>query len=382
MVQKQRNKKAQKAVTIHDLARQLGVSATTVSRALNNRGRMSRETRKRILQTASEYNYKPSLIARSLIHQRTKTLAVVVPMIGNTAYSPMVRGIEQIAYEKGYNIILCDTDINLDKERRYLEMLIQRRVEGAIIIPFAERNSGEYDHISQLEEEGIKVVVMEQDVPVDKLNRIVPDNRGDAKRLIEHLIDNGYRKIGLAHLGLRNWDIAGMERWEGYKQALEQAGIEYDEKLVIQAGQPTIVEEKTLLFDAVIDYLRQQDRPEAIFATTDMLAIKIMSVIHSLGLKIPEDIAVVGFDDILMSGYTSPPLTTVRQPAEQIGRRSAEIVFSLIEGDDELPLPVHERISGKLVIRKSCGNGKRREKKIDDWKKLTHVRSLSENCKL
>ncbi len=351
----QRQDNTQKSVTIYDLARQLGVSATTVSRALNNRGRMSKETRRRILQAASKYNYRPSLVAKSLIHQRTRTLGVVVPMIGNTAYSPMVRGIEQIAYEKGYNIILCDTDINLDKERRYLEMLIQRRVEGAIIIPFAERGSEDYGHISQLQAEGIKVVIMEQDVPIMEFNRVVPDNRGDAKRMVEHLIGLGYRRIGLAHIGLRDWDRAGMERWEGYKQALEDAGIEYDDKLVIQAGQATIEEEKTLLFDAIVDYLRQKNRPEAIFATTDMLAIKIMSVIHSLGLRIPEDIAIVGFDDILMSGYTTPPLTTVRQPAEQIGKRSAEIVFSLIEGDDKLTLPIYERISGKLIIRKSCG---------------------------
>ena len=146
------NNKGQKSVTIHDLARQLGVSAATVSRALNNRGRMSQETRRRIMQAASKYNYRPSLVAKSLIHQRTKTLGVVVPMIGNTAYSPMVRGIEQMAYEKGYNIILCDTDINLDKEQRYVEMLIQRRVEGAIIIPFAERTpDDDYDHINLLD---------------------------------------------------------------------------------------------------------------------------------------------------------------------------------------------------------------------------------------
>ncbi len=353
----QRQDNAQKSVTIYDIARQLGVSATTVSRALNNRGRMSRETRQRILQAASKFNYKPSLVAKSLIHQRTKTLGVVVPMIGNTAYSPMVRGIEQIAYEKGYNIILCDTDINLTKEQRYIEMLSQRRVEGAIIIPFAERTSDDYEHIKQLEGEGIRVVVMEQDIPLPELNRVVPDNRGDAMRLVKHLIGLGYKRIGLAHLGLCNWDIAGIERWEGYKYALEQSGLEYDESLVVQAGQPTIVEEKSLLFDKLVDYL-QHKRPEAIFATTDMLAIKIMTIIHSLGLNVPNDIAVVGFDDILMSGYTVPPLTTVRQPAEQIGRRSAEIVFSLIEGDDELAVPVHERISGKLIIRKSCGSYK------------------------
>ncbi len=353
-MQKQDN--MQKSVTIYDLARQLEVSATTVSRALNNRGRMTERTRQRILQAASKYNYKPSLVAKSLIHQRTKTLGVVVPMIGNTAYSPMVRGIEQIAYEKGYNIILCDTDINLTKEQRYVEMLTQRRVEGVIIIPFAERTTSDYDYIKQLEQEGIKVVIMEQNIPFCEFNRVVPDNRGDARQIVGHLINLGHKKIGLAHLGLCHWDVAGMERWDGYKLALEEAGIEYNEKLVIQAGQATVVEDKALLFDAIVDYLRQPERPEAIFATTDMLAIKIMSIICSLGLRVPEDVAVVGFDDVLMSGYTSPPLTTVRQPAEQIGRRSAEIIFSLIEDDgDEITLPIHERISGELIVRKSCG---------------------------
>ena len=201
----------------------------------------------------------------------------------------------------------------------------------------------------------IKTVIMEQDIPIGGLSRVVQDNRGDARRMTEHLISLGYKRIGFAFLDILDWDISGKERWEGYKQALGQADIGYDEELLLQAGLVKTEEENCLLFDVIVDYLRRPERPEAIFAATDMLAIKIMSVIRHLGLRVPEDIAVVGFDDILTSGYINPPLTTVRQPAQQIGQEAAKVLFDLIDNEGTPRPTVHERIKGELVIRESCG---------------------------
>jgi LacI family transcriptional regulator len=353
------------APTIHDLAKKLNLSSTTVWRALNNSPEVSVATRKRIMLAAEKYKYQPSLVAQTLSSGRTQTLGVLVPVISNPVYATLVRAVEQVAYERGYNIILCDTDYQVEREQRYVELLVRRRVEGVVVLPFAIAAQSNYDHLTSLPQRGVAVIAMQQNLSDDHLDRVLPDIRSAAKLLTTHLIELGHRRIGFLHDRNRQWNLGLQERLEGYQAALEGADIEYDESLVLQAGSfESALQDGSNDFspERVADFLRRSDRPTALVATTDRLAIKAMKVIRDvLRLRIPEDIAIVGFDDIPESAFVSPPLTTIRQPTLQIGRRAAELLFGRIASGSRrrAPLPKHpqiqERIPSELVIRESCG---------------------------
>jgi LacI family transcriptional regulator len=358
--------KQETSTTIHDLARHLNVSSTTVWRALNNNPRISPTTKERVLSAAKAFNYRPSLVAQTLSRGKTQTLGVVVPMIGNPVYADIIRAVEQVAFDREYNIILCDTDFRIDRERAYIDLLNRRRVEGVVIIPFAQRLPNDFDHLVDMaENHGVAVVTIQNDIPEPRLNRVVPDQRGAARALVEHFVSLGHKRIGFLHGGLPEWSAPMRERHEGYRLALEAAGIKYDDGLVAQVGTyESMLTDNPADFDAgrVRDALgaAAAERPTALFVASDVLAIKVMGVVRELGRRIPEDVAIAGFDDILMSAHTFPPLTTVRQPAAKIGRRAASLLLERIErgkgGNTSADAPVHERVPCELVIRQSSGS--------------------------
>jgi LacI family transcriptional regulator, galactose operon repressor len=158
--------KSETSTTIHDLARHLNVSSTTVWRALNNNPRISPSTKERVLSAAKRFNYRPSLVAQTLSRGKTQTLGVVVPMIGNPVYANIIRAVEQVAFDHEYNIILCDTDFKVERERTYVDLLVRRRIEGVVIIPFAKRLPGDFEHLVELErDQGVSVVTIQNDIP-------------------------------------------------------------------------------------------------------------------------------------------------------------------------------------------------------------------------
>ena len=345
--------------TIHDVARRLNVSATTVWRALNDRPRVSASTKKRVLRAVEQLGYRPSLVAQNLSRGQTQTLGVVVPMIGNPVYATLVRAIEQVAFQRDYNIILCDTDFQVDRERKYLDLLLRRKVEGILLIPFAKRTDADLAHILALEKSGVAVVAMQQPLPGSAMPQVAPDNLNAARAMTQHLLALGHRRIAFVHSGLERWHPSMCERFEGYQLTLAEAGVSFDESLVVQAGAfEAVLADGSSGFDAerVKHLLRRPDRPSAIFAPVDVLAIRVMGVIRSLGLRIPEEVAVAGFDDIVMSAYLNPPLTTVRHPATEVGHRAAELLFDRLEGRDRASAPPIERVPCELVIRRSCGS--------------------------
>jgi DNA-binding LacI/PurR family transcriptional regulator len=345
-------------ITIHDLAKELHVSSTTVWRALNGSARVSPRTRERVQAAARKRQYRPSLIARTLSTGRTQTLGVVVPMIQNTVHATLVRGVEQVAFEHEYSIILCDTDFRADREREYLDLLARRRVEGLIIVPFVQREGPALDQLTRLQQQGTAVVAMQFDAPGERIPRVVPDNAGAARAMTEHLIALGHRRIAFVHGGIHEWNIPMRQRLDGYRQALAAAGIRYDAGLVFQAGSFESVltdASSDLLSSELAGFLRQRRPPTAVFAPIDILAIKVMHAVQSLGLRVPEDVAVAGFDDILMSAYTTPALTTVRHPSATIGRLAATRLFERIAGRIN-GAPTCERVPCELVIRRSCGS--------------------------
>jgi DNA-binding LacI/PurR family transcriptional regulator len=369
--------------TIIDLAKQLDISTTTVWRALNDSPRVSAKTRNRVLAAAKRMNYRPSLVAQTLLRGRTQTLGVVVPMIGNPVYAALVRAVEQVAFQHKYNIVLCDTDFQPSREQEYLDLLARRRVEGVAIIPFAARGgaaSGEnvaaaYEQLVSLARQGTAVVAMQQEVPGQaSFDSVVPDNRAAARDMTAHLLRLGHRRIGFLHGGMPEWHLPMRRRFDGYRQALDEAGIAFDESLVLQAGTfaSVLTDDSNGDFHAgrVSEYLTSSGRPTAVFAPVDMLAIRVMEIARDrLKLRVPEDVAIAGFDDILAAAHTSPPLTTVRHPTARVGQRAAELLFERMQAsagktasDGAAPSivaplqPVHERVACELIIRRSCGS--------------------------
>ena len=345
--------------TIHDIARQLDISATTVWRAINDRPRVSPSTRNRVIAEVQRLGYRPSLVAQNLSWGRTQTLGVVVPTISNPVYASLVRSAEQAAFDQDYNIVLCDTDFNLDREQQYLDLLIRRRVEGVLLVPFAKESASTDDvHLRRLTEVGITVVCMQQRLSGSHVEQVVPDNVGAARDMTRHLIRLGHRRIAFLHGGLDPWLVPMVERLEGYRAALQEAHLPESPDLIVPIGSFESMlagREGDFYPERIASVMLRRDRPTAVFAPVDVLAIKAMGVMRNLGLRVPEDVAVVGFDDIQMTDYTEPPLTTVRHPAEEVGRRAAKLLFDRLAGDDSDHGPAIQRVPCELVIRSSCG---------------------------
>ena len=345
-----------KSPTIHDLAADLNISATTVWRALNNRNRVSEKTRERVRARAKAINYEPSLVAQNLSHGRTSTLGVIVPMIGHPIFSSLIEVIEQIAFERGYSVIVGDARLDVQREAEYAHMLSRRRVEGAIVVPFSQHAADRDEHLIELQKKGVAVVILEQSLPAARFDTVVADNFGAAYQMTRHLIQLGHQRIAFAYHPTYDRDPVGNERLAGFNHAITEAGLKDKARLLLNAAE---FEEGNVLSyrrETVVACLSGPDRPTAIFAGMDILAIQIMQTVHELGLGIPRDVAVAGFDNIEFSAFTVPALTTVKQPTEEMGRRAAELLFAQIEAKPGTQLePACVRLPCELIIRQSCG---------------------------
>lgn len=340
--------------TIHDLAADLNISATTVWRALNNRDRISSATRKRILARAAAIHYAPSLVAQNLSRGRTQTLGVVVPMVDHPVFASLLEKIEEAAFNRGYNVMLCDARLSMARENEYARMLLRRRVEGVIVVPFAERTTGWDVHLVELQKRNVPVILLEQDLPTDRFTKVVADNFGAAYALTRYLIDLGHKRLAFAFHPVHEWDPVGRERLAGFDQAVAEAGLERKARRLLDAFAFKGEQVWQYQRETIVDCFSRKDRPTALFCGMDMLAIHAMQTLREMELRIPADVAVAGFDNIAFSQFTQPPLTTVEQPIAEMGRRAAEILFDRIEGK-LTNKAICERLPCNLVIRQSCG---------------------------
>lgn len=342
-----------KTPSIHDLAADLKISCTTVSRALNNLGRVSARTRERVLARAKAINYIPSQVAQNLSHGRTQTLGVIVPLIGHPVFSSLIEKIGKVAFARGYNIILCDAGLDIAREAEYARMLLRRRVEGVIVVPFS-KSSREWDsHLVELQKRNVPVVLLEQELPSNRFDKIVADNFRAAYDATRHLIDLGHQRIAFAFHPFHERDIVGKERLAGFNQAISDAGLEKKATLLLDACEFGTQQEFHYHPKKLADAFKRANRPTALFAGMDMLAIRAMETLRELSLRVPQDVSVIGFDNIEFSQFTYPPLSTVQQPTDEMGRRAAEILFDRIEGKQSRKI-VCERLPCRLVIRQSC----------------------------
>lgn len=330
------------AATIKDIARLAKVSMNTVSRALNEKPDVNAETSKRILKIAQELNYSPNTIARSLVSKKTRILGVVVTDNANPFYAQVLKGIEDTALQRRYNIILCNSDENSQKEQMALQLLREKRIDGILITPVQKDKA----YIIQLKELNIPFVLLNRYSKEIKTDYVINDNTYGAQLAVEHLIDIGRRKI--AYIGGPSTISSVQERLEGCHKALKNAGL---------SVRDLVVEHTNLKMEdgyfAMKKLLKNPAVTTGVFAYSDLLSIGAMKAIKEAGLHIPEDIALVGYDDIDLAEFLETPLTTVRQPRYEIGKKATNILINKLEGIKSIK---HKCIvlRPELIIRKSA----------------------------
>lgn len=328
--------------TIKDVALKAGVTPSTVSRLLNN-GYVKKETKERIWTAIKELNYTPSSKALSLRYGLTRTIGCITPHIDTPYSGGIVDGIESTLIEHGFNLLLLQARAPLpDEEMFYTKLLREQKVDGIILV--SPRDISIND-LQAIQSDALPCILIEGD-PDTHLACIVPNNYRGGYLATKHLIEHGHYRI--AHItGPEHWRPC-QERLRGYRDALDEAGIHFDPKLVI-AGNLTIEQSYTL----TTELLKSSPLPTALFAINDYTAIGAMKAIHDASMKIPDDISVIGFDNILVSGYLRPALTTIANPVYQMGELAAQRLIQMIEtktiDNTFMELPV------KLIERESTG---------------------------
>ena len=328
------------AVTLSDVAARAGVSAITVSRALNNSGYVSREVRARVLAAAAELNYVPNAVASSLRSSKTHLLALLAG-ITNPFWATVARGLEEAAMQAGYGVLLCDTDDDPTKEARYIDLLVRRRIDG-LIIAATKDSAGILQGLKRRHQPFVLVDRLVDGVLTDTVRG---DNSGAAYEMTRHLVSTGYRRIAMVS-GPHNVSTAE-ERVVGYRAALAEAGLHVEEDLVLH-GQYT----EKWGYQATQELMSRPLPPDALFAANNYIALGVLEGLHTLGLTVPEDVAVVCFDDTPRLG-SARFLTTASQPAEEMGRIAARLLLDRFAEPDKAPEDIVLPID--LDVRHSCG---------------------------
>lgn len=330
-------------VTIKDIARELGVSPSTVSRALKDHPDISPQTRKQVKDLVEKLNYQPNAIALSLRNNRTNIIGVMVPELVHHFFSSVISGIESEAMKSGFNVMLFQSGEDYEREVLNTKALINSRVDGVLVS--VAKTSKKFSHIKQLIENGIPVVFFDRvcdDVEADK---VVVDDFEGAFNATEYLIKSGCKRI--AHFGSQQHLQIGYQRKRGYITALEKHGLEVDDNLFLQCDTFNDAMRLTEVF------MRQSNRPDGIFSVNDITGVGALNVIKRMGLRVPEDVSIIGFSDGLVSSVTEPLLTTVSQHGEDMGIKAASILLKRIIEENEKYTPVTEVIKTDLIIRDS-----------------------------
>lgn len=333
-------------VTIQDVAARAGVSAMTVSRVINNPMRVAKETRQRVELAIDELGYVPNGLARGLLHGRTRTIALIVSDVSNPFFTLMARGVEDVAQRNGYTVILGNSDESAEKERQYVQTMLSNRVDGLLIAPAGSSSRKTLDLFTQ---RGSPFVLIDRDLEGVRADVVVGDSVAGARVLTEHLLRLGHRRIALIN-GSREVTTA-YDRQCGYEQALHAHGIELDPKLVFEgnykrdSGQEAA---RRLLA------LPPKQRPTAIFAANNFLGVGVIETLRAARLKVPDDIALVCFDDIELASAIYPFLTVMAQPARTFGTIAAQFLFDRLGGLEVAP-PRKVVLPPELIVRISCG---------------------------
>jgi len=325
-----------------DVAKLADVSPATVSRVLTNPDIVSDHTKDKVLKAIEELNYKPNVLARNLRKMENKNILVILPDITNTFFSQVLRGIDQVASENGYRVLLADTKDELDLEHEYLTYLDLKIADAAIML--TSRNVEAIEELARKHQ----IVLACEYIKDSQLPMVSIDNIKSAYKATKHLIDLGHQKI--AHISGPMDIILNKDRFEGYKKALLEANLKFNRDWV-KEGEYTVDSG----YSEMEKLLQLSAPPTAVFASNDEMAIGAIKAIKNSNMKVPDDIAVVGFDDIKWASIYEPALTTIFQPTFEIGKKAMSILLKLIKEEKEdfqLERKVYE---GELVVRKTCG---------------------------
>lgn len=308
--------------TIYSVAQKAGVSIATVSKVLNKTGRISAETRQRVLDIMDEMGYQPSVVASALTGKSTFTIGMLVPDLANPFFAEVARSTEDRGHELGYNLVICNTDNNPDKEAEYISLLKQKSVDGLIVATGAANTTVLKDVLKRK----MPVALFARDLPAIAVDTVLVDDYMGGYLAASHLASLGHRKIAVIAEDLQV--MSSRERIRGYRSAIEEHGIDFDASL-IGVSDFTIAGGKL----AAGELLDRPDRPTAVFACNDLLAIGAIHAARERGLDIPVDLSVVGFDNTIMATIVDPQLTSVAQPIREIGAQVMDLLVQEIRGD-------------------------------------------------
>ncbi len=331
-------------INIIEIARRAGVSTATVSRALNNNGPVREETRQKILQIARELNYKPNPIARSLSRKQTDTIGVILPELVDEFFMEIIRGIDETAYRANRYVMLSSFHSQRNIVETLLEFMGSGRVDGVILM--APEMQAELT--SLLSRSKKPIVLLNVSKTITDFVCFNIDNYHGAFSITKHLIDHGYQRIGMILGPEGNCDAE--ERFRGFSDALSKYNLQLENSLIVQGDFST-----RSGYYGFGRLMNQERKPDAIFAANDMMAVGCFEAAKSSNTKIPEDVAIVGFDDIYLGRLLSPQLTTVHVPISELGSKAIHYLLRMIDGDVDPEQPYREELSTGLIIGGSCG---------------------------
>jgi len=313
------------AITIKDIARALGLSTSTISRALRGSHEISPETKKLVMEYAEQYNYRPNPIALSLKERRSRSIGVVVCEIANNFFSQAINGIESIAYNRGYHVIISQSHESYDREVVNVEHLSSRSVDGLLVSLSTETDHVE--HFKKLHEKGLPIVFFDRVTDEINTHKVVVDNYKGAYDAIQHLINAGYKKI--AHLTSSAHLSISRERLVGYRAALTENNIPVNESYIKYCNHGGMIIGE--IENAIKELMQLKEKPDAIFCAGDRLTLSCLSSLKALNIKVPADIGLVGFTNSALVELIEPSLTAVKQPAFEMGQVATELLIKLIE---------------------------------------------------
>ncbi len=337
--------------TIKDVAKEAGVSISTVSKIINNSNYGLPKTRIKVMEAIKKLGYQPNSIARSMVDGKTKMIAIVIPDIRNPFFTAVARGVEDVANKYNYRVLFCNTDEELAKQQNYINVFKSRIVDGFILAAASEKDPS----LAEVDTNILPYVLIDRKISSVSADVVVVDNKNGAYKAVNHLLKLGYRRIGLI-TGKRN-TLTGHERLQGYIDAHQESGVDIDNNL-IQDGGFTIKGG----YEATKKILNITKTPDALFISNNSMTIGCLKALSEFKIKICEDMAIIGFDDSDWAEFVVPPLTVIRQPTYTMGTIAGEMLFQKLSGCDSTEKK-EIILNPELIVRESCG-AKKRDLKI------------------
>ncbi len=314
-------------ITLKQIAKELDVSISTVSKSLRNSLEIGEETRLKVQAFAKFYNYKPNNIALSLKNRKTKAIGIIIPEIVHYFFSTVINGIEQVANEHGYSVIICLSDDSFDKEVLNMEMLANGSIDGFIMSLSKETQfRGDFHHITEVINQGMPVVMFDRVTNDILCDKVIIDDQSAAYEAVQSLIDKGRKKIAL--VTTVDYVSVGKLRTDGYTKALLDNDIPFDEDLIIKIEDVDTCE-------ITIGKLLEDKAIDAVFAVNELFAVTIIKTASKIGLNVPRDLAVIAFTDGIISKYSTPTITTVSQSGIKMGNKAAKMLIDRLEADED-----------------------------------------------